>query len=144
MSRQWNYGCMFPGSLHCTWIETNGNNWCVWAIRSQQFSHFIIIPIDASQLFITEHPVGEAGYSVTSFLQCLTQGQGKERKKKNKNQFWFQKYRLCCVVLAQNKNQFLVSKVQIVCLQFQIMGACFQVPCATPGQRLMETYLGKH
>ena len=43
--------------------------------RSQQFSHFI--PIDASQLFITEHPAGEAGYSVMSFLQCLAQGQGK-------------------------------------------------------------------
>ena len=60
--------------------------------RFQQFSHFIGIPIDASQLFITEHPVGEAGYSVTSFLQCLAQGQGKRK----------------------NKNQFLVSKVHIM------------------------------
>ena len=29
-------------------------------------------------------------------------------------------------------------------VQFQIMGACFQAPHAAPGQRLMETYLGKH
>ena len=24
-SRQWNYGCMFPGSPCCTWTMTNGN-----------------------------------------------------------------------------------------------------------------------
>ena len=86
---------MFPGSLCHTWIETNGNNWCVWAIQTQQFSHFIVIPIDASQLFVTEHPVGEAGYSVMSFLQCLIQGQGRRGRKRE-------------------KNQFLVTKVQIM------------------------------
>ena len=48
----------------------------------QQFSHFIGIPIDASQQFITEHSVGEADCSVTSFLQCLAQGQGKKGKNK--------------------------------------------------------------
>ena len=29
MSRQWNYGCMFPGSLCCTWIETDGSKTCL-------------------------------------------------------------------------------------------------------------------
>ena len=111
MSWQQNYRCMFAGSSHHTWMETNGNSWCVWAIWSQQFSHFIIFPIDTSQLFVTEHPAGKAGYSVMSLLQCLAQGQGKRKRK---------------------KINFLVSKTQNSVLAFLNYGCMFPgSPCCT-------------
>ena len=40
MSWQWNYGCMFPGSSCCTWIETNGSNLFVVGLR---LSYLVLI-----------------------------------------------------------------------------------------------------
>ena len=63
---------------------------------TQQFSHFIIILIDTRQLFVTEHPAGEAGYSVMS-LELLTVSHPRSREgrkeKEKKNQVWPQKYK---------------------------------------------------
>ena len=84
-------------------LHLDRNIWkhlCVYGLfrahnNTLQFSHFIVIPIDTSQLFITEHPAGEAGYSVMS-LELLTVSCPRSRKgeeKRKKNQFWFQKYK---------------------------------------------------
>ena len=70
---------------------------------------------------------------------------GEEKKKKRKEEkksISGHKVQIMLHCFAKKKPS-LVSKVQIVCLQFQIMGACFQAPCTAPRQRLMETYLGK-
>ena len=50
--------------------------------------------------------------------------EGKKKGREEKNQVWPKKYK------------------GYVCIP-NYMGACFQAPRAAPGQRLMETYIGK-
>ena len=120
---------MFPGSSHCTWIETNRNIFVCMGYSEPTTipnnSHISsLFPLTLANCSLQNIQQDEADYSVTS-LELLTVSFPSLRKRKKNNQFF----------------GFKCTKSV---LQFQIMGACFQAPCAAPGQRLRETYLGKH
>ena len=102
MSRQWNYGCMFPGSLCRTWIETDGNivmpNHSFISLLSSlalSSTHYKMSSTLADKLVVLNKLFG-ASYNILPKIKV------KKNKNNDDNKLWQRK---------QMKNKFWVSKL---------------------------------